>query len=647
MVEIRIKDLPSGTPVASKKLPMDLTTTESATIKDIVYAGRPAASQAEAEAGTDADKAMTPLTSRQAIDARALLQSQSGLVGLDILASTTQAEAIAAVGVDTSNFASSAQGAKADAVFSPYVNRSGQVGLVGDGVTPEGSKFLDFATLLTEDNLNDFGRSGRMAPGVYVSETKIYLELGGQNSLGFLSEYRNGAKIVFTNPNDCGISVVYPRQTGVARAQCPSLDLRGVSLLSLFLRSEITGGGPISGKAFEIEFNSSAGAPASPTPGLVIDGLTIDSRTVEALDPSYGSWAVGASIKGINFIDMYNPVFSSLHTGAIGLDLSTDPDLISVQHNINSPRVSGTDATGIRATSNDEPLQGIVVNAPQFIIGGGSSRGIKLIGTPDAPNNLGDHFEIRGGHLGVDGIAVDAYGWENVIVDSYILGAQVGVNVERCKDVSVSGILGASPSNATARAVVMTDCAQDWNRASNIDAIFQSYTVSPVWLKGTTSRVFTRGQLASQNAGTSSPQNLVQDDSSGSSRNSFIGISRDKLSAKTPPTTSSGEEVLTAAWHIKDSMSLNSQAVFNTAGANTITSDSVGKLCVILPGVSSLALPNPAPERLGKFIAIRNATGGSLTPTATGGTVDGGAIPSGKDRFYMALGSNWTALNFG
>lgn len=67
LVDIRIKDLPSGTPVASKKLPMDLTTTESATIKDIVYAGRPAASQAEAEAGIDADKVMTSVATKQSI----------------------------------------------------------------------------------------------------------------------------------------------------------------------------------------------------------------------------------------------------------------------------------------------------------------------------------------------------------------------------------------------------------------------------------------------------------------------------------------------------------------------------------------------------------------------------------------------------
>lgn len=78
MANIRIKDLPSGTPVESKFLAMDLAGTEKATIKDIVYVGRPTASQAEAEAGIDPDKAMTPLTTKQAIDALALPVSAIG-----------------------------------------------------------------------------------------------------------------------------------------------------------------------------------------------------------------------------------------------------------------------------------------------------------------------------------------------------------------------------------------------------------------------------------------------------------------------------------------------------------------------------------------------------------------------------------------
>lgn len=68
MADIRIKDLPlAATPSASQFLPIDLTNTEKATIQTVVELGRPTASQAEAEAGINPTKAMTPLTTKQSI----------------------------------------------------------------------------------------------------------------------------------------------------------------------------------------------------------------------------------------------------------------------------------------------------------------------------------------------------------------------------------------------------------------------------------------------------------------------------------------------------------------------------------------------------------------------------------------------------
>lgn len=68
MADIRINALPTeATPNASDWVPIDLATTRKATVANLVIAGRPTASQAEAEAGTDPTKAMTPLTTAQAI----------------------------------------------------------------------------------------------------------------------------------------------------------------------------------------------------------------------------------------------------------------------------------------------------------------------------------------------------------------------------------------------------------------------------------------------------------------------------------------------------------------------------------------------------------------------------------------------------
>lgn len=78
MADIRIKDLPLGTAAANKFLPMDLTTTERASVRDIVLAGRPSASQAEAEAGNQPEKAMTPLLTKQAINKQVSLAGRTG-----------------------------------------------------------------------------------------------------------------------------------------------------------------------------------------------------------------------------------------------------------------------------------------------------------------------------------------------------------------------------------------------------------------------------------------------------------------------------------------------------------------------------------------------------------------------------------------
>lgn len=70
MSQIRINSLPTASPAhATDVVAIDGATTRKATLTDAVNAGRPFASQAEAEAGTSATKAMSPLTTAQAIAA--------------------------------------------------------------------------------------------------------------------------------------------------------------------------------------------------------------------------------------------------------------------------------------------------------------------------------------------------------------------------------------------------------------------------------------------------------------------------------------------------------------------------------------------------------------------------------------------------
>lgn len=68
MADIRINDLPlEANPTASEFLAIDGASTRKSSIQSVVNAGSPVASQAEAQAGTNNTKRMTPLTTKQSI----------------------------------------------------------------------------------------------------------------------------------------------------------------------------------------------------------------------------------------------------------------------------------------------------------------------------------------------------------------------------------------------------------------------------------------------------------------------------------------------------------------------------------------------------------------------------------------------------
>lgn len=125
MADIRIRQLPNGSgPVATDFLAIDNGTTRRATIEDVVVIGRPTASQAEAEAGTDNVKAMTPLTTSQAVAFYGLTKAGN----LSGLTNTTTARANLGLGsaaVESSSaFATAVQGGLADGAAQKSANLS-------------------------------------------------------------------------------------------------------------------------------------------------------------------------------------------------------------------------------------------------------------------------------------------------------------------------------------------------------------------------------------------------------------------------------------------------------------------------------------------------------------------------------------------
>jgi len=116
LADIRINQLPTAaSPVATLNVAVDGAATEKVTIQTLVDTGRPLASQAEAEAGTNPSKAMTPLTTKQAITAQVSTAGISGdyndLGNLPTLGTAAAQDATA--------FATAAQGATADSAVQP------------------------------------------------------------------------------------------------------------------------------------------------------------------------------------------------------------------------------------------------------------------------------------------------------------------------------------------------------------------------------------------------------------------------------------------------------------------------------------------------------------------------------------------------
>ena len=174
-VNVPIRDIPGaeGTPNASSLVAMDNgISMQKTTVKKVVDAGAPVASQAEAEGGTDNDKRMSALRVKQAIAAQVGVTIASKSQG-DKADTAVQPGALGSAAVeDASAFATATQGGKADTAVQP------------DEVAP----VLSTATLVSvTDALSDLQN---------VSDNDSRLSIGGNSYSESLPLYFAGKALV-------------------------------------------------------------------------------------------------------------------------------------------------------------------------------------------------------------------------------------------------------------------------------------------------------------------------------------------------------------------------------------------------------------------------------------------------------------------
>lgn len=121
---------PRANPVASEVVPSDNgSVVGGVTWAAGVNAGRPLANQVEAETGANASKSMTPLTTKQAIDAQVPGKISQAIADLNLGTAAQE---------DVEAFATAAQGVKADTAVQP----SREI-IAGDGLTGAGDLSAD------------------------------------------------------------------------------------------------------------------------------------------------------------------------------------------------------------------------------------------------------------------------------------------------------------------------------------------------------------------------------------------------------------------------------------------------------------------------------------------------------------------------
>lgn len=180
---IRPAALPNrASPNASEKIPVDNgANVGGATVESIVLSGRPTASQSEAEAGTDPTKAMTPLTTAQAIAAQGSVQFATFAQGATADAALQSVQQGANVTIDATD------------PRNPVISMSG-----GGGA--DNTDFKTVADLLADDD-DKIGYAGSgadttVAPGDIITAQGFRYEVAASDATDEHVETAGGVKLI-------------------------------------------------------------------------------------------------------------------------------------------------------------------------------------------------------------------------------------------------------------------------------------------------------------------------------------------------------------------------------------------------------------------------------------------------------------------
>lgn len=157
MPDIRINQLPTATgptaPAPTDFIAIDGSTTRKSALSDVADAIRPIASQAEAEAGTNAVKAMTPLTTKQSIASEigtTVASASQGALASTALQPSSIGNTVQAYSPTLTAFTGTL--AQSRAFLNIDRNMINDFGAVGDGATNDNTAYTAAAAVGTYAN---------------------------------------------------------------------------------------------------------------------------------------------------------------------------------------------------------------------------------------------------------------------------------------------------------------------------------------------------------------------------------------------------------------------------------------------------------------------------------------------------------------